>query len=89
MQKKQDNQNKPQKHRETKKSFYQYKKKDQNLPNKNVHCNNKSGKPLPDNYNTSRQQPPYRYSYRGRSLNQSISKKFSHLIKQLKQSVAK
>ena len=33
-QKQQDNQNKPQKHTEPNKSFYQYMKKDQNLPNK-------------------------------------------------------
>ena len=34
-QKQQDNQNKPQKYKEPNKSFYQYMKKDQNLPNKN------------------------------------------------------
>ena len=33
-QKQQDNQNKPQKYKEANKSFYQYMKKDQNLPNK-------------------------------------------------------
>ena len=33
-QKQQDNQNKPQKHKEPNKSFYQYMKKDQNLPKK-------------------------------------------------------
>ena len=33
-QKQQDNHNKPQKHKEPNKSFYQYMKKDQNLPNK-------------------------------------------------------
>ena len=27
-------------------------KKDQNLPNKNIHSKNSSGKPFPDNYNT-------------------------------------
>ena len=36
-QKQQDSQNKPQKHKEPKKSFYQYMKKDQNLPNKNIY----------------------------------------------------
>ena len=44
-QKQQDNQNKPQKHKEPNKSFYQYMKKDQNLPNKNIYSNNSSGKP--------------------------------------------
>ena len=45
-QKQEDNQNKPRKHREPNKSFYQYMKKDQNLPNKNIHINKSSGKPL-------------------------------------------
>ena len=45
-------------------------KKDQNLPNKNIYKNNSSGKPLPDNYNASRQQSRYRYNYRGRSPDQ-------------------
>ena len=45
----------------------QYMKKDQNLPNKNIHSNNISGKPLPDYYSTSRQQSTYRYNYRGKS----------------------
>ena len=40
-------------------------KKNRNLPNENIHSNNNSGKPLPDNYNTSRQQSPNRYNYRG------------------------
>ena len=48
-QKQQDNQNKPQKHKETDKSFYQYMKKDQNLPKKNIYSNNSSGKPLLNN----------------------------------------
>ena len=39
-QKQQDNQNKPQKYREPNKSFHQYKKKHQNLPNKNIQSNN-------------------------------------------------
>ena len=39
-QKHQDSQNKPQKYREPNKFFYQYMKKDQNLPNKNIHRNN-------------------------------------------------
>ena len=51
-------------------------KKDQNLPNKNIHTNNKSGNPLPDYKNTSRQQSPYRNSYRGRSPNQRNSQPF-------------
>ena len=39
-QKQQDNQNKPQKHRAPCKFFFQYMKKDQNLPNKTIHSNN-------------------------------------------------
>ena len=39
-QKQQENQNKPQKYKEPNKSFYQYMKKDQNLPNKNIQSNN-------------------------------------------------
>ena len=76
-QKQQDNQNKPQKHKEPNKSFYQYMKKDQNLPNKNVYSNNSSGKPLPSNQNYSRNQSPYNSSYRGRSPERSNSRNFS------------
>ena len=53
-QKEQDNQNKPPKYKESNKSFYQYMKKDQNLPNKNIHINNSSGKPLLTSSNHSR-----------------------------------
>ena len=42
-QKQLDNQNKPQNDRGPNKSFYQNKKNDQNLPNKNIHCKNSSG----------------------------------------------
>ena len=66
-QKQQDNQNKPQKYKELNKSFNQYMKKDQNLPNKNVYSNNSSGKTLPNNTNYTRNQSPYNSSYRGRS----------------------
>ena len=66
-QKQQDNQNKPQKHKEPNKSFYQYMKKDQNLPNKNKYSNNSSGKPLPSNSNYTKNQSPYNSSCRGRS----------------------
>ena len=52
--KQQDNQNKPQKYKEPNKSFYQYIKKDQNLPNKNIHNNNSSEKPLPSSSNHSK-----------------------------------
>ena len=52
-------------------------KKDQNLPNKNIHSNNSSGDPLPDNYKVSRQQSSYRYNYRGRSPDQKNSRNFS------------
>ena len=38
--KQQDNQNKPQKHKEPNKSFYQNMKKDQNLPKKNIYSIN-------------------------------------------------
>ena len=76
-QKQQDNQNKPQKHKEPSKSFYQYMKIDQNLPNKNIYSNNSSGKPLPSNSNYSRNQSPYYSSYRGRSPEQRNSPNFS------------
>ena len=66
-QKQQDNQNKPQKHKEPNKSFYHYMKKDQSLPNKNIYSNNSSGKPLPNNTNYTRNQSPHNSSYRGRS----------------------
>ena len=56
--KQQDNQNKPQKHKEPNKSFYQYMKKDQSLPNKNIYSNNSSRKPLPNNTNYTRNQSP-------------------------------
>ena len=76
-QKQQDNQNKPQKYKEPNKLFYQYMKKDQNLPNKNIHSNNSSGKPLPDNSNYSRNQSPYNPIYRGSSPEQKNSQNFS------------
>ena len=83
-QKQQENQNKPQKHREPNKSFYQFMKKDQNLPNKNIYKNNSSGKPLPDNYNASRQQSRYRYNYRGRSPDQkNLISRSKFLTKQI------
>ena len=69
-QKQQDNQNKPQKYKEPNKSFYQYMKKDQNLSNKNIHSNNSSFEPLPNNSNFSRNQSPYIFNYRGRSPDQ-------------------
>ena len=47
---------------------------DQNLPNKNFHSNNSSGKPLTNNSNYSRQQSPYNKSYRGRSPYQKTHK---------------
>ena len=78
-QKQQDNQNKPPKQKETNKSFYQYMKKDQNLPNKNVYSNNSSGKPLPSNQNYSRNQSPYNSNYRGRSPEQRNSRNFSQI----------
>ena len=76
-QKQQDNQNKPQKHKEPNKSFYQYMEKDQNLPNKNIYSDNSSGKPLPGNSNYSKNQSPYNSSYRGRSPEQRHSRNFS------------
>ena len=78
MQKKQqDNQNKPQNYKELNKSFYQYMKKDQNLPNKIIHSNNSSGKPLPNSSNHSRNQSPYNSNYRGRSPDQRNSRNSS------------
>ena len=44
---KQDNQNKPQKHREPNKSFYQYMKKDLKLPNRNIHSEKNLDKTTP------------------------------------------
>ena len=52
-------------------------KKDQNLLNKNIHSNNSSRKPLPDNYNNSRQHSTYRNNYCGKSPDQIISQIFS------------
>ena len=72
-----DNQNNPQKYREPNKSFHQYMKKDQNLPNKNIHCNNSSGKLLPNISNHPRQQSPHNTNYRGRTPYQIISRNFS------------
>ena len=71
MQKKnqQDSQNKPQKLREPNKSFHQYMKKDKKLLNKNIHSNNSSGKPLPNNSNYSRHQSPNNPNYRVQSPN--------------------
>ena len=77
-QKQQDNQNKPQKHKEPNKSFYQYMKKDQNLPNKNIYGNNSSGKPLPNNTNYTRNQSLYNSSYRGRSPERRNTQNSSH-----------
>ena len=54
-----------------------YLSKDQNLPNKNIHSNNSSGKPLPSNSNYSRNQSPYNSNYRGRSPEQRHSRNFS------------
>ena len=62
---------------EPNKSFYQYMKKDQNLPNKNIHSDNSSGKPLPGNSNYSRNQSPYNSSYRCRSPEQINSRNSS------------
>ena len=76
-QKQQDNQNKPQKHKESNKSFYQYMKKDQNLPNKIKYSNNSSGKPLPSNSNYTRNQSSYNSSYRGRSPERGNTRRFS------------
>ena len=49
-------------------------KKDQKSPNKNIHSNNSSGKPLPNNSNYSGQQSPYHTNYRGRSPYQRNSR---------------
>ena len=76
-QKPQNNQNKPQKYKEPNKSFCQYLKKDQTLPNKNIHSNKSSGKPLPNNSIYSRNQSLYNSSYRGRSPEQKNSRNFS------------
>ena len=59
-QKQQDNRNKPQKYKEPNKSLYQYMKKDQKLPNRNIHSNNSSGKPPPNSSNYSKNQSLYK-----------------------------
>ena len=51
-------------------------KKDQNPPNKNIHSNNSSRKPLPENSKNSRNQSPYNSSDRGRSPEQKKFTKF-------------
>ena len=76
-QKQQDNKNRPPKYKEPNKSFYQYMKKDHNLPNKNTHSNNSSGKPPPNNSNHSRNQYPYNSSFRGISPERINSRNFS------------
>ena len=76
-QKQQDNQNKSQKYREPNKSYYQFiKKKDQNLPNKNIHSKKFSRIPLPDN-NKNRQHSPYRNNYHKKSTDRTSSQNFS------------
>ena len=52
-------------------------KKDQNLPNKNIHSKTSSGKPLPNNSNDTKQQSPCNPNYRGRAPNQRNSRNFS------------
>ena len=52
-------------------------KKDLNLPKKNIHSINSSGKPLPNNSNYSRNQSPYNSNYRSRSPEQRNSQNFS------------
>ena len=52
-------------------------KKDQNLPNKNIHFNNSSGKPLPNSSNRSRNQLIYKSNYRGRSPDKRNSRNLS------------
>ena len=76
-QKQQKNQNKPQKYKKPIKSFYQYMKKDQNLPNKNIHSNNSSRKPLLNSSSYSRNQSPFNSDNRGRSPNQTNSQNSS------------
>ena len=76
-QKQQDNQNKPRKHKEPSKSFYQYMIKDQNLPNKNIYSNNSSGNHFQATQNYSKIQSPYNSSYIGRSPERRNSRNFS------------
>ena len=52
-------------------------KKDQNIPTKNIHSNNSSGKPLPKNSNYSRNHSLYNSGYSGRSPEQRNSRSFS------------
>ena len=59
------------------KSLYHYMQKDQNLPNKNIHSTNSSGKLLSNSLNYSTNQSPYNTKYRGRSPDQKNSRNFS------------
>ena len=52
-------------------------KKDQNLPNKNKHSKNSSGKPLANISNNSRNQSLYKSSYRSRSPEVKNTRNFS------------
>ena len=52
-------------------------KRDQNLPNKNIHSNNSSGKTLPISSNYSKNQSPYISKNRGRSPDQKKLTKIS------------
>ena len=76
-QKQQDNQNKPQKHKEPNKSFYHYMKKNQYLTNKNMHNNNSSGKPIPSNPIYSRNQSPYNSRRSNSNSTQIVSRSSS------------
>ena len=84
----QDDQNKHQKHREPFKPCYQYTKKVQNLPNKNLQSNNSLGKPLRDSYNNYRSQSRYRNIFPGRSPDRRNSP-FKSFIIQSKSKVFK
>ena len=76
-QKKQDNQNKPQKHKEPNKSFYQYMRKDQNRPNKIYIVVTVQENHFRTTQITPRNQSPYNSSYRGRSPERGNTRNFS------------
>ena len=78
-QKQQDNQNKPQKHKEPSKSFYPYIKKRSKSTKQKIYSNNSSRKPHQSNSNYPRNQSLYNSSYRGRSPEKKIHE-ISHKI---------
>ena len=55
-------------------------KKNQNLPNKHIHSNNSSGKPLPNSSKYSINQSLFNSNYKSRSPENRNSRNFSRNI---------